>query len=86
MKANKRYQLRHAAGRYWLLDMEQEGLIYKKPIELNECAALIWKLLEQGKTRDEIAEEIHEEYGISIEQAREDTKQLIVCLREQGLT
>ena len=41
MEADRRYQLRHAAGRYWLLDMQQEGLVYHKPIELNECAAFI---------------------------------------------
>ena len=34
----ERYQLRQAAGAYWLLDMEQ-GEQYKKPFMLNECGA-----------------------------------------------
>ncbi len=85
MELQKVYQLRHAAGRYWLLDMQQDGLDYKKPIELNECAALIWERVHQGRTKEEIAQEIQENYGISLEQASGDTEQFIMHLREQGL-
>lgn len=31
-----RYQLRCAAGKYWLLDMEQDGETYRPPLMLNE--------------------------------------------------
>lgn len=85
MESQKVYQLRHAAGRYWLLDMQQDGLDYKKPIELNECAALIWEWIHQGRTTEEIAQELQKNYGISMEQAREDTEQFVMNLREQGL-
>lgn len=85
MKSVNRYQLRHAAGKYWLLDMQQDGLEYRKPVMLNECAAFIWKRSNRGDTREQIAEELQREYGISIEQAREDAEQFIRRLREQGL-
>ena len=78
MKSQEVYQLRHAAGRYWLLDMQQDGLDYKKPIELNESAALIWKWMQQGATREKIAQEIQKNYGIPMEQARADTEQFIM--------
>lgn len=85
MGADKSYQLRHAAGRYWLLDMQQDGLVYHKPIELNECAAFIWEMCVRRRTQEEIASELQKNYGIPIEQAREDTQQFIMRLREQGL-
>lgn len=85
MEADRRYQLRHAAGRYWLLDMQQEGLTYRKPIELNECAALIWEMCVRKRTQEEIASELQKHYGISMQQARKDAEQFIIRLREQGL-
>ena len=85
MDTGKAYQLRHAAGRYWLLDMKQDGLCYRKPVELNECAALIWKMNDQGSTREQIAQELQKTYGIAMEQAKEDTEQFIRRLKEQGL-
>ncbi len=85
MEADRRYQLRHAAGRYWLLDMQQEGLTYRKPIELNECAAFIWEAYTSGQTQDQIASELQKHYGISMQQARKDAEQFVIRLREQGL-
>lgn len=85
MEAHNRYQLRQAAGKYWLLDMEQDGLEYVKPVMLNECAAFIWKLHNDGKTDEQIAGRLQNTYGIPAEQAREDTQQFIMRLKEQGL-
>ena len=85
MEADRRYQLRHAAGRYWLLDMQQDGLVYHKPIELYVCSAFIWEAYTSCQTQDQIASEIQKNYVIPMEQAREDTQQFIMRLREQGL-
>ena len=54
---SERYQLRHAAGCYWLLDMEQSGKDYIGPIVLNESGAEIWNRLQAGGTIDQVAEE-----------------------------
>ena len=85
MGADKSYQLRHAAGRYWLLDMQQDGLVYHKPIELNECAAFIWEMCVRRRTQEAIASELQKHYGISMRQERKDTELFIMRLREQGL-
>ena len=53
---NTRFQLRHAAGLYWLLDMEQDAGSYKKPLAMNEMGAEIFKLMQDGKTNLQIAE------------------------------
>jgi hypothetical protein len=66
------FQLRYAAGRYWLLDMRQQGLDYQRPICLNESGAYLWSLLRQGLDRDEIAGCLSVKYGIGLEEARQD--------------
>ena len=52
----KRYQLRYAAGTYWLSDTNPEGSVIPRPLELNETATEIWKMLEDGKNTEEMAE------------------------------
>ncbi|MCD8346972.1 MAG: PqqD family protein [Lachnospiraceae bacterium] len=81
----ERYQLRHAAGIYWLLDMEQSGMPYVKPVPMNEMGAAIWKMLRQGMDLDEIAEKLSETYEIPAKQAREDAGAFLAELRKQGV-
>lgn len=67
-----RYQLRYAAGLYWLIDMEQSGDPYISPIPLNDSGAKLWRMIDSGTSPAEIYEQLCAEYGISIEQARSD--------------
>ena len=67
----ERYQLRHAAGAYWLLDMEQ-GEQYKKPFMLNECGAYIYRAYISGMSEDEIIQAFAKEYGLSFSCAQSD--------------
>lgn len=84
MGTEKRTVLRYAAGAYWLLDMEQKGLDYHRPVMLNECGACIWKRYNAGDTEPEIAEWMKNEYGISPEQARDDVSSFMEQMRKQG--
>lgn len=76
-----RYQLRQAAGSYWILDMWQEGLYYKKPLAINEVGADIWKMLEQQKTNEDIASFLCGKYHAAPEEIMAD----IVQFREKLL-
>ena len=67
----ERYQLRQAAGAYWLLDMEQ-GEQYKKPFMLNECGAYIYRAYISGMSEDEIMQAFAKEYGLSFSCAQID--------------
>ena len=64
MKKKNRYQLRRAAGVYWLLDMEQDGLSCERPIMLNECGAFLWQRFRDGKTKEAAVQELCAEYEI----------------------
>lgn len=77
----KAYQLRKAAGTYWLLDMNQKGPAYTKPVPLNESGAYIWQMLEKGKQIEQIAESFAKEYEIAYEEAITDIRQFLRQLR-----
>ncbi len=79
-----KYQLRKAAGMYWLLDMEQDGVPYKSPIPMNEAGAFIWKRMEQGMDQETIAEAVSKEYGVDPETALQDVIQFREQIRMRG--
>ncbi|MCD8014039.1 MAG: PqqD family protein [Lachnospiraceae bacterium] len=80
-----RYQMRHAAGIYWLLDMEQSGMPYVKPLPMNEMGATIWNMRRRGLDLDKIAEKLSDSYEIPVEQAREDVGLFLAELQRQGV-
>lgn len=79
--SNGRYQLRHAAGLYWLLDMEQEGLNFLAPVSFNESGAYIWKKLDAGMKSEEIAERLSQDFGIAYDGAQRDVDMFMEQLR-----
>ncbi|MCI9077854.1 MAG: PqqD family protein [Lachnospiraceae bacterium] len=84
--ASGRYQLRKAAGRYWLLDMEQPGFPYIPPVVINEGGAFIWQSLADGLSVKFIAEKLVMEYDIPEEEARQDITEFINQLIKQGVS
>lgn len=81
----KRYQLRYAAGQYWLLDMKQKGVPYRSPLSVNEAGALIWNRLLEGWTLEMISDELSREYSISTDEVRTDVLQFIEQLTAYGV-
>lgn len=79
-----RYQLRYAAGAYWLLDMAQSGHPYKQPLAMNECGAYIIRQLQEGALPGRLAQSFAKRYGISERQATKDVGAFLAQLeREQ---
>lgn len=85
MNLKKRYQIRKAAGLYWLLDMEQSGIGRQEQIVLNESGAYIWKQYERLRSEAAVAEELNREFGISVEEALADVEQFLQQLKRQGM-
>lgn len=84
-QSDGRYRLRRAAGLYWLLDMEQEGMPYKNPLPLNEMGASIFQMMVRGMEQGEIADVISKEYQVEHEMALQDIIQFKNQLQEQGI-
>lgn len=81
-----KYQLRYAAGVYWLLQMEQSGETELRPIQLNESGAYIWKLYQDGKQFQEISRHVSEKFGILENEASADVTEFFHTLQQQGIT
>ncbi len=81
----ERYQLRYAAGQYWLLDMEQAGVSYKRPMSMNAVGAEIWKMLKKGWSIEQISEVFIKEYQVDKEDIREDIIQFQKQLTAYGV-
>lgn len=80
-----RYQLRYAAGQYWLLDTWQEGVPYRRPLTMNEVGADIWHMMEQGCSREQIVDALSREYQTSRDVVEQDLDQFQAQLAEFGI-
>ena len=52
---------------------------------LNDVATVIWNLLEEPKTVEELCDLLTEEFDVSIEQCRKDVIKFLPKMREKGL-
>lgn len=82
---SKRYQLREAAGHFYLLDMEQSGVPYKRPMELNSIGAEIWQMMVDSHTTEQIIKELACEYRVNAGDIREDVLQFQRSLITYGV-
>ena len=80
----ERFRLRKAAGSWWLLDITQSGKCEKLPMELNESAAQIWQLYEQGLEAEEIASVFGKRYEVSKEEILEDVIQFFTMIESSN--
>lgn len=85
LESMSRYQMRHVAGIYWLLDMSQPGYPYKKPVPLNEQGARIWEMTGRGMDIGEISAELGEWYGVSPDEIKSDIREFYEQLGQQGI-
>lgn len=80
-----RYQLRYAAGIYWVLDMWQSGKTLVRPVPLNECGAFLFRLLQEGASAEQMTSALCEEYGLQEADAREDALAFCGQMRAAGI-
>ncbi len=85
MRGRERYQLRKAAGLYWLLDMDQGGAGRQDPVALNDSGAYIWEQFNDLGSEEAVAEKLSAEFGISVEEGLEDIGQFFRQLEKQGI-
>ena len=58
----KNYEIHDVAGTHFLVNVSQRGDVFEKPLEINEFGAYVCKYLKDGKSSDEIAKILSEEY------------------------
>jgi hypothetical protein len=70
------YIVRAVAGDWWLIDTRQSGEPYRKPKRINRTAAEVINMIGDGKTTEEIAQTLHDQYGVAVEEAVSDVNNL----------
>lgn len=85
MRGKEHYQLRRAAGKYWLLDMEQEPQKYKAPVAMNETGAMILQSFWEAGRAEDAAKTLSDTYEIDLEEALGDVKEFLQQLQAQGI-
>lgn len=80
-----RWQLRHAAGSYWLLDMKQGPESRKSPLSLNQVGAELWNLFQQGAEEEAAVDMLCCQYQIDRDSALEDVRGFLAGLEAQGI-
>jgi hypothetical protein len=81
----EKYQLRYAAGTYWLIDMDQTGIQYKKPIPMNESGAFIWKAVLAGGEGEQIIREFCDRFSVDRAEAGRDVDAFLSQLSLLGI-
>jgi len=81
MGGQSRYQLRKAAGLYWLIDMEQG----REKTAFNETGAFIWQQYGRLGSKQAVAEEISREFGVPPGEALEDVSRFLSQLKQAGI-
>ncbi|MDR0963533.1 MAG: PqqD family protein [Clostridium sp.] len=77
MTKRERYQLRHVAGIYWVLDMAQSGERYVKPITMNETGAFLFQMWQEDRTARDMIQALCKRYFIDDDIAKEDVQDFL---------
>ena len=79
----KNYEIHKAAGTYFLVNTAQKGDVFEKPVEVNEFGALIINLIKEGKSIDEDAKLLSEEYEEDFAEVKTDAENFIESLTQR---
>ena len=82
MKLKQEFVLRDIAGEYVLIPIVSADDKFNGIISVNETGAFIWKQLEKAMSRDEIIQEVLNEYEVSLEHATADVDKFCGNLKE----
>ena len=84
MKLNKTFVLRQVAGNWVVLPLSDATVNFNGMLSLNETGVMLWKLLEQGSTREALAQALTDEYDVTYDQALADVDEYRGKLKRAG--
>ncbi len=84
MKLSNKFVLRQVAGNWVVLPLSDATVNFNGMIKLNESGVLLWRLLEQGKDREALADMLTTVYDVSFEEALADVDEFLNKLSRAG--
>ena len=86
MTLNRAFRIRIVAAEYMLIDTRGGVARLDKVFRLSPAAAWLWnKAFGKEFSEDELIAWLCEEYGISLQQAREDVQDLLADWKKYGI-
>ena len=85
MKIKDGFVVRELAGQSIVVALGEASKIFNGMIKLNDTGRLIWDMLAEGKTKDEIADRFAAEYDVAREVAENDIGAFIETLQGAGI-
>lgn len=76
--------LREVAGSYVVVAVGKRSEQFNGMVNLNETGAFLWKLVEQGASRDELLNSLLETYEVEREKAEQDVDKFISVLQQNN--
>ena len=77
MRVDKEFILREIAGEYVIIPTGKTVLTFNGLISMNEIGVLLWNMLQNDVTIDELVQGVLDEYDVDEETAREDIQEFI---------
>ena len=84
MKLKENYVLRQVLGSWVVLPLGAATVDFNGLLSLNGSGALLWKRLEQGADREDLADVLTAEYDVSRQQALADVDEFYDILVRAG--
>lgn len=81
----KHYQIRKAAGLYWIIPTNQLDTEYIPPLPVNECGTIVFQKLQEKMEKDQIIKYLVELYGITEQEAKDAIDSFCSQLKEHGI-
>ena len=85
MKIKDGYALKKVAGENLIINSGPDAADFKRVIRLNNTAAFMWQRLAEGKTPEQTAQAVAEEYSVDPGKALADVEGFAAKLVKGGL-
>ena len=84
MKIKNTFALRQIAGTWVALPLGSATVDFTGMLTLNESGVILWRLLEGGCTKEEMADALVKEYEVNYDEALADVEVFIKKLDDAG--
>ena len=85
MKIKDGFILREVADSFIVVAVGEAVKTFNGIVNLNETGAFLWKILEQGATKEELLKKLTEEYDVDDATAKKDIDAFVAKLEEAKL-
>jgi len=85
MPISKNFIFKAVAGEYMIIPLSGGTVDMTKSFNINETGAFIYKGLDQGKTAEEIADDMAKEYDAPKDELLKDINEFIAILKKKGI-